>query len=329
MSKAVSNLDRAWEQVVEARAQGELSEEARALSLLEQALYQVRRGPEADEIGRQVVLLAACCLDGQEILLGRGHLWMQRGLHLEETAGQKSGSPAGSRLRKGAKDAYSYAFSAFGGLADPPQLLMAEVGARLKAVDDEGDDEQRHLAHSAPVGPEWIVTIVLGFLAMKVLGPFLEEWARALGQELGESTVRALGRIRLTRIRRSFVRLEDATNERGEKLEVVVSRHSLSLILPRHLSDAAKLAIIDLRPTDDALLGKTLYWCESEGAWLPWSDRGALDCARHCPAASSSAMPDSREAHEADGHERCSPAPVGDLDSRRRRAGRNLDLHPW
>lgn len=322
MSKAASDLDRAWEQVVEARARGEVSEEARALSLLEQALYQVRRGPEADEIGGQVVRLAARCLDGQEILLVRGHLWMQRGLRLEETAGQKSGSPAGSRLRKGAKDAYSYAFSAFGGLADPPQSLMAEVGTRLKAVDHEADDEahdeERHLAHSAPIGPDWIVTIVFGFLAMKVLGPFLEEWAKALGRELGESTIQALGRIRLTRIRRTFVRLEDATNERGEKLEAIVSKDPLSLILPRHLSDAAKLAIIDLRPADDALRGKPLYWCESEGAWLPWSDRGALNCARHCPAASSSTMLDSGEAHEADEDERCSPAPVGDLDSRRR-----------
>jgi hypothetical protein len=120
------------------------------------------------------------------------------------------------------------------------------------------------------------VAAASGFVAVKILGPFVEEWAKKIGEKLGESTVRALGRLRATRA-------DTGTTHGVAELEASLpSAHSpTTLILPQPLSDAAKLALIDLDPTDNAVRGQTLYWSETEGAWLSRQNWFAAFKTRH------------------------------------------------
>lgn len=187
-------------QVVAARAQDDTSAEARALSLLERALYEEGRGEEAPEIGRQVIDRARRYPDGREILQSRFETWMRYGVRLEEDADGGS-----FYLLELAHDAYCQALAALDALADAPESLKEEARTRAKAL------SLRQPAYSLP-GGEVAETVVVGFLAVKVLGPFLEEWARKLGEQFGESTVRALGRIRVRLA--SLIRGEEASADR-------------------------------------------------------------------------------------------------------------------
>lgn len=280
MSEVLRGLDMAWEQVVDTRAQGDASAEARALSLLEQALRQEGRDEEADEIGTQVVDLARRCPHGREILQPQFEIWMRLGEQLEERAW-------GSDLYA-AHEAYLHALMALDALADAPGPLREEVlqrayDALLRSEDphsgypEGGYQEQDGLRDGRSVEVSHLAeTIIVGFLAVKVLGPFLEEWARKLGEQLGESTVRALGRIR---VRHG----ENTPQGDGTELEASVPGTSepTTLVLPDQLSDSAKLAIIDLDPAGELVRGKTLYWSERDGAFLSLQERFTAFRHRH------------------------------------------------
>jgi hypothetical protein len=273
MSEALSDLDMAWEQVVAARAHDDMGAEARMLSLLEQALYDEGRGAEADEVGRQMIDLARRCSDGREILHSRFEMWMRRGARLEKQAAVSESFHHGVDLYllKAAHDAYFHALMAFNALADRPEPLREEVRQRVDAMDERIFRREDELRRSGPLamesGPELAETVIAGFLAVKVLGPFLEEWARTLGKQFGESTVRALERIQIRHL--DLIRPKGARMD-GTKLEASVPGipTPTTLVLPRPLSDSAKLAIIDLDPAEAAVRGQTLCWSESEVAWL-------------------------------------------------------------
>ncbi|MCX4400129.1 hypothetical protein OG887_42885 (plasmid) [Streptomyces sp. NBC_00053] len=389
MSKSAFGIDAAWERVIEARAQSDTRAEALAWSLLGQALYEVGRTEEADEVRRQGIVRAQSCADVREVLLAVSEALMARGAELEEAAGPEpleqphsvfgapyvdvgaryssSGSREGGRLLANARNAYDGALAALMELAEeararratvtpdedkgyraralppPPsgdgreilrsrfQALMArgaeleeaagpepleqpdsawgpssarvgeqyssgvgergkllanarnaydgalaalmelaeEARTRLWAV-SPGKDKYRAWQPSMPMHPQMdpVVVILGGFLAVKVLGPFLEEWATKLGEQFGESTVRVLGRIRLRRSSRS-------DNAQGELEAAVPDPHgrygphpATTLVIPSQLSDAARLAILDLDPADDAVRGASLYWVERRGAWI-------------------------------------------------------------
>lgn len=294
VSETLFGLDTAWEQVVAARAQNDTSAEAKALSLLEQELHQVGRGGEADLVGEQAIDLAERCLDRREILLARADLWMRRGARLEELGvnGYFYSLRDFKSLRKDARDAYIEARRTLCLVADAPEQ-QEEAHQHVQAVNQRvwpreaelearrrSDPVRGRMASSGP-GPsrEMVEMVIAGFLAVKALGPFVEEWAKKLGGQLGESTIRALARIRVRRVGE----MRQGVTVGGTQLEASVpgTYSPTILVLPNPLSDAAKLAVIDFDPADEAVRGKILYWSERDGAWLSLQERFTRFRAKH------------------------------------------------
>jgi hypothetical protein len=298
MSETLFGLDMAWDQVVAARGQNDTSAEAKSLSLLEQELHDVGRHREADLVGEQAVDLAERCLDRREILLARADLWMRRGARFEELGvnGYYHSLRDFKSLREAARDAYIEARKTFYMVADAPEQIE-EAHQHIQAVDQRvwpreaalkaelearrRSDSSRARARSSGPGPsrETVELVIAGFLAVKALGPFVEEWAKTLGGRLGESTVRALARIRLRRVGET----RQGVTVGGTQLEASVpgTYSPTVLVLPNPLSDAAKLAVFDFDPADEAVRGKTLYWSERDGEWLSLQERFTRFRARH------------------------------------------------
>ncbi|MGW6753140.1 hypothetical protein [Streptomyces sp. NPDC055006] len=103
------------------------------------------------------------------------------------------------------------------------------------------------------------VELLAGFVALKVLGPFTQAFATKLGEALGESTARAIGRLRLL--------LHTETNEAELDILQEGAMHT-TLVLPSDLTDQARAEMIDLDVTDPHLAGKTLRWYPDAGKWL-------------------------------------------------------------
>jgi hypothetical protein len=358
MNTKMSDLDAAWQQVVGARARHDENAEARALTLLAQALHLEGRSKEAFAIGEEVIDRAWHCPFQRDIQmklseglreeafatraeaidcahlaeakarrdlatargvfaaaadgLGRGaeatdwrqerrdcarrchverdvlmqlyEILMQWGTRQEEAARREEADHSidayldwpdhGSdpALFRSAHVAYDQALDALNALADAPEPLKEEVRKRASAVTPP--PEPGHM-----LVPEAVAaTVIAGFLAVKALGPFLEAWATKLGELAGESTARMLGRIHMTKIRHRGRGGSELPEDRTELVAALPNGY-LMIILPRHLSDAAKLALIDLNPaglTDRTT--RALYWCANAGAWLPQQKRAARGC---------------------------------------------------
>ncbi|MGW7417630.1 hypothetical protein [Streptomyces sp. NPDC054863] len=271
-SKSPFGLDVAWDRLTDARAQNDTSAEALTLSLVAQALYEEDRKDEAWEFKREVGKFVQE-VDGagsREILLSRFEVLTARGAEWEEAAGlgpirrpargEESYSDGRDKLLDFAREAYSTALSALIELGDAPEQLVEEARRRLAAVLPRREGDGGFPPLQISLGDAG--TVLAGFLAVKALGPFLEEWAKKLGEHLGESTAQALGRIRLRR--------PSWNAGAGAELESAVpdAPAPTTLVLPGRLSDAARLAIIDLDPADDTVRGATLYWCERAGTWI-------------------------------------------------------------
>jgi len=106
-------------------------------------------------------------------------------------------------------------------------------------------------------GPEVIGEVIAGYLAIKTLGPFLQAFATKLGEQLGETTGRAIARLYLRRRPRARDQVEV---EAGTKTIVV---------LPDPFTDNEREAFIDIDVTDPHIRGKTLRWDEDQGKFLP------------------------------------------------------------
>jgi hypothetical protein len=175
-----------------------------------------------------------------------------------------------SALFRSAHAAYHQALDALNALANAPEPLKDEARKRATAVTPPLEPGY------AKVAPEVVVeAVVAGFLVVKVLGPFLEAWATKLGDLAGESTARMLGRIHMRKIRRRGGKLAKNRTE----LVADLPNGYLIIILPHHLSDEAKLALIDLDPTDfTERPTQTQYWCANAGAWLSQQKRATRGC---------------------------------------------------
>jgi hypothetical protein len=103
------------------------------------------------------------------------------------------------------------------------------------------------------------VELLVGFVALKMLGPFAQAFATKLGESLGESTARAIGRLRLLRHNTTGHAELDVLNG-GEE--------PTTLVLPPDLTDEAREGMIDLDATDPEVAGKTLRWYPHAGKWL-------------------------------------------------------------
>jgi len=103
------------------------------------------------------------------------------------------------------------------------------------------------------------VELLIGFAALKMLGPFAQAFATKLGESLGESTARAIGRLRLLRHNKTGHAELDVLNGSAE---------STTLVLPPDLTDEAREGIIDLDVTDPDVAGQRLRWYTNAGKWL-------------------------------------------------------------
>ena len=106
--------------------------------------------------------------------------------------------------------------------------------------------------------------ILVGFLAVKFLGPFLEAFAGRIGEQLGESAVRALGRIRVTR--------RHGANSRNLEINDPDTGIPTVVVLPEDFTEEAQLALIDLDVTAEEVRGTTLRWNPDTAAWEPVED---------------------------------------------------------
>lgn len=118
---------------------------------------------------------------------------------------------------------------------------------------DRGDD---HGARKMSSGGIDLDEIVLLFGAAKFLGPFLEEFAKKLGERFGEAAADAVKRIRGHRSRhRQRLRIDTSTSADDPKITTI--------LLPEgELSDACKRAILDLNLRAKENRGATLRWDE-------------------------------------------------------------------
>ncbi|MEV6008954.1 hypothetical protein AB0M29_19320 [Streptomyces sp. NPDC051976] len=283
MSESVFDIDTAWARLVDARTRGDVQERTLAFYSLAQALYETGRHAEADQLDWDAYALAKVSSSSRELSVALFEMMTERGVYLAHSAGV---TVAGSdhhcgasgndpqfvvvteeervRLLDCAGTAFDRAEQAIWGREDVPEAWKREADARLGAVRPPRETSASSTPMAFPSMEPAAEQVVVGYLVVKALGPFLEEWAKKLGEQLGESTVRALGRIRLRRHVRSpeselETRLPDTSSP-------------TTLILPEHLSETARLALIDLDPVGEAVRGRTLYWSETEQRWLPADD---------------------------------------------------------
>ena len=102
--------------------------------------------------------------------------------------------------------------------------------------------------------------VVEGFVAIKLLGPFIEEFAKKLGEQLGESAAGALKRIRL----------RGGRNDGGPTELIVGAGAARTIfILPAGDPDSAKRAIMDFDFTAPETHGQVMLWSEHSGTWQP------------------------------------------------------------
>lgn len=108
-------------------------------------------------------------------------------------------------------------------------------------------------------------------LMLKGVGPFLEAFAKKLGEDLGESTTTAARRLS-ARLRggRTFVEAElpdEAEQLDGfEEFELPASP-SITIVLDSDTPDEARIALLYLDMTRPDLRGKTLGWNRETKMW--------------------------------------------------------------
>jgi hypothetical protein len=129
---------------------------------------------------------------------------------------------------------------------------------RARELQRRKEEEARSGIHIDRMESPTYAELAAGFIALKILGPFVETFATKLGEQLGESVGRALGRITLFRW---------AGWLRHLGVEVPNSRVWTRLELPEDLTEEARLAIIDLDPTADEVRGRLLHWDEATKTW--------------------------------------------------------------
>ncbi|MFD7292329.1 hypothetical protein ACFV9W_03495 [Streptomyces sp. NPDC059897] len=148
---------------------------------------------------------------------------------------------------------------------EPDSRIHLGMQQHAEAVTRERNRELQRRAEEERngTGVDWMeappyAELAVGFIALKVLGPFIETFATKLGEQLGESVGRALGRIRLFR---------PAGGRRFLGVRVPASQVLTRVELPEDLTEEARLALIDLDPTVEEVRGRLLRWDETSKTW--------------------------------------------------------------
>lgn len=241
---------------------------------------------EADEISLEWLRLdREQQTDRRAIRLAQAQILLEFAARLEEeggTGGRKlwSAPPtpekrAQEEALEGAFRAYSHAYQALADLGESHREACESAYARSQVMKLRREERISHPTRFHERDPQRNIDplgvggeVLAGFVAIKFLGPFLEEFAKKLGQKLGESTARAVGRIRLRR-----------RHPEAEELTAALPGHVTTLVLPPVLTDAVRLAVIELDTTDPEVVGATLYWNAATQAWQrtePLRDRYRL-----------------------------------------------------
>jgi hypothetical protein len=152
------------------------------------------------------------------------------------------------------------------------------VGVRPGVVRLHDFEQGRGACYALGPGASFEVELLVGYIAVKLIGPFLEAFATTLGKQFGESTGRALGRLRVMRSRGS--RGTELDVDTGGEGDATVSKQSTTtLVLPDPLTDEARLAFLDLDMTDSRLRNVTLYWDDRTRRWEKMPDK-IVECRR-------------------------------------------------
>jgi hypothetical protein len=234
MARDDSAIEAAAWVVTDARDREDRASEARALSTLGQALLNAHRVGEGRYICRQAAQLAIELGDHD----GNGQVLTALGLNpkeLDELASQ-DGSWRDFLL----------------GSSDETQWFASFQEARSDQYYNPG--LHRDVSYRADL----FVELAVGFVTVKFLGPFAEAFAAKLGESLGESAARAIGRLRLLRNHR---------HARTDLDVVLPGSARTTLVLPADFTDAARLAAIDLDMNAEDVRGAELHWDVGAGQW--------------------------------------------------------------
>lgn len=233
MAPEDSVIDDAAQAVADARKRSDRAGEIRALSGLSQALLDAHRVAEGHYICWQAVQLADELGDHE----AQGQALTPLGLSLEELDDWTS--------RDGSRREF------FLGSSVETEWFPSFTDARSDEFYASG---LHRSAHYRATG--LFVELAVGFVVVKFLGPFAEAFATKLGERLGESAARAIGRLRLL--------WNHADNRRD--LDVVLPEGTrATLVLPDEFTDEAKLAVIELDVT--SVRGAELHWDPVTGRW--------------------------------------------------------------
>nr|WP_168516547.1 hypothetical protein [Streptomyces sp. S1D4-11]QIZ01211.1 hypothetical protein HEP87_55765 [Streptomyces sp. S1D4-11] len=204
-----------------------LDREGKAMALLARALREVGRRHES----------AYCAAEA--LRLGHGNY-----REIERLTGEQAHWGWSSTAEPGSNDPTAYRSR------DPSRSSTPRRNGRVKGP-------------LSPTG-SYAGDLIVGYLAIKVLGPFLEAFATKLGEQFGESTGRAISRLVLRRRPR-----------RRDQVEIESCEVKTTVILPDPFTDDAREAFIGIDVTDPDIRGMTLYWDEEHGKFLPRGDSGS------------------------------------------------------
>jgi hypothetical protein len=256
-------MDAAWLGVVEARSRNSPAALARACNMLGSALALAGRPSEAACL--HIEALQAAREAGQRDAMSRA------ASALTPLADDLRRERYRSSLQE-AEAAYGHAADAFEELgleeaAHSARTRQRQAGQEIRRRNEEELEAETRNIEMENAGPQVrnfdIATyeeLAAGFVAIKLLGPFLQAFATKLGEQLGESAAQAIGRIQLSRRKGSSRIL--GVNTPSSRLMTRVE-----LPEPGEFTDEARLALLDLDVTADGIQGELLQWDPAAGLW--------------------------------------------------------------
>jgi hypothetical protein len=238
-------IDEAFSAAEAARNINNVHLELVALSRLADALQDSGRGPESRYIWREIATLAGAS-GTQEI---------------ESKALSKLGMPPMNpaqleRLDNDVKRNFLHG-------SGETEMFSDEKSARASNFYATGKNSADSSRNSTfPL----LVEVASGFVVAKFIGSFLQAFATKLGEDIGESSARAVHRLRLLHKTKGSTNIQDSTDD----LDIILTGGKrTTLILPENFSDAAKLAIIDTNFSSAEVQGFELQWNAEEMSWSP------------------------------------------------------------